>query len=84
VGHREGYVSFSFWDTETSGQSTSDGGTGKTTVEMQDIDTFTDTETPGLLEPWDMIKVANPDIRNLVYIWNIVDDVTYPFLSWQS
>jgi len=84
VGHREGYVSFSFWDTVTSGQSTSDGGTGKTTVEMQGIDTFTDTETPGLLEPWDMIKVDNPGTRNSNYIWNIVDDETYPFLSWQS
>ena len=84
VGHREGYVSFSFWDTETSGQSTSDGGTGKTTAEMQDIDTFTDTETPGLYEPWDMIAVANPGTRNSNYIWNIVDDETYPFLSWQS
>jgi hypothetical protein len=29
-----------FWDTETSGWSTSPGGTGKTTVEMQTITTF--------------------------------------------
>ena len=84
VGYREGYVSFSFWDTATSGQDTSDGGTGKTTAEMQDIDTFTDTETQGLYEPWDMIAVANPGTRNSNYIWNIVDDETYPFLSWQS
>jgi hypothetical protein len=31
-----------FWDTQTSGWSTSPGGTGKTTVEMQTISTFTD------------------------------------------
>jgi hypothetical protein len=72
----DGIVSNSFWDTETSGQATSDGGTGKTTTEMQDIDTFTDAG-------WDIIGVANLGIRNLSYIWNIVDDETYPFLSWQ-
>ena len=37
-----GSVSNSLWDTETSGQSTSGGGTGKTTAEMQTISTFTD------------------------------------------
>ena len=76
-------VSNSFWDTETSGQATSDGGTGKNTTEMKDIVTFTDTETEGLDEPWDMTTVANPGTRNPSYIWNIVDDETYPFLSWQ-
>jgi hypothetical protein len=69
-------VSNSFWDTETSGQDTSDGGTGKTTAEMQEITTFS-----GAM--WNIIGVANPSIRNTSYIWNIVDDVTYPFLSWQ-
>ena len=83
IGRNAGTESNSFWDTETSGQATSDGGTGKTTAEMQDIDTFTDTETEGLDEPWDIIAVANPSTRNLSYIWNIVDEETYPFLSWQ-
>jgi len=69
-------VSNSFWDTETSGQATSDGGTGKNTTEMQDITTFSGAT-------WDIVAVANPSIRNPSYIWNIVDDVTYPFLSWQ-
>ena len=31
-----------FWDTQTSGWSTSPGGTGKTTAEMQTMSTFTD------------------------------------------
>ncbi len=37
VGHIRvlGRVSQSFWDTQTSGQTTSAGGTGKTTVQMQ-------------------------------------------------
>ena len=32
---------------------------------------------------WDIIAVANPSTRNTSYIWNIVNRVTYPFLSWQ-
>jgi len=76
-------ITNSFWDTETSGQATSDGGTGKTTAEMRDIATFTDTETEGLDEAWDIITVGGPGIRNPSYIWNIVNGVTYPFLSWQ-
>jgi len=37
-----GSVTHCFWDTQTSGWSTSPGGTGKTTEEMQTITTFTD------------------------------------------
>lgn len=74
--NEEGTVSDSFWDIETSGQATSDGGTGKTTTEMRDIATFSGAG-------WNIIAVADPGTRNPSYIWNIVDDVTYPFLSWQ-
>jgi len=70
-------VSDSFWDTETSGQATSAGGTGKNTTEMKDIATFSGAG-------WNITAVANPGTRNLSYIWNIVNGVTYPFLSWQS
>jgi len=77
------YVSNSFWDTKTSGQATSDGGTGKNTTEMKDITTFNDTETEGLDEPWNIIGVDNPDDRDTGYVWNIVDSTAYPFLSWQ-
>jgi len=37
-----GIVSNSFWDTETSGQSSSAGGMGLTTAEMQDINNYLD------------------------------------------
>jgi len=77
-------VSNSFWDVETSGIGVSDGGTGKMTAEMMDIATYTDTETEGLDEAWDMVAVADADHRNPAYTWNIVDGQTYPFLSWQS
>ena len=75
-GYYVGPVNNSFWDTQTSGQATSDGGIGKTTAEMQDIATFSGAD-------WNITAVANPGTRNPSYIWNIVDDVTYPFLSWQ-
>ncbi len=70
-------VTSSFWDTETSGQGSSDGGTPKTTAQMKDFDTF---DSAG----WNIITVADSSTRNTDYIWNIVDNVTYPFLSWQS
>jgi len=71
-----GPVTNSFWDIETSGQATSDGGTGKTTAEMQHITTFS-------IEGWNIIAVALNE-TNSAYIWNTVNNVTYPFLSWQS
>jgi hypothetical protein len=70
-----GTVSNSFWDTKTSGQATSAGGTGKTTAEMQDIATF-------LWAAWDICTVA-PGATNPAYTWNIIHEQTYPFLSWQ-
>ncbi|MHC4111657.1 MAG: GLUG motif-containing protein [Planctomycetota bacterium] len=38
----QGEVSASFWDVNTSGQTTSSGGTGKSTAEMQTASTFFD------------------------------------------
>jgi len=76
VGYNDGTVSDSFWNVETSGQATSAGGIGKTTIQMQDITTFSGAT-------WDIIAVANPSTRNPSYIWNIVDDETYPCLSWE-
>jgi hypothetical protein len=76
VGYNKGTVSNSFWNTQTSGRLTSDGGTGKTTSEIKAIATFSGAG-------WNIVTVANPDTRNPAYIWNIVDGQTYPFLSWQ-
>jgi hypothetical protein len=69
-------VSNSFWDKETSGQATSASGTGKTTAQMKNIAMFSGAG-------WNIIAVANTGERNPSFPWNIVDDVTYPFLSWQ-
>jgi hypothetical protein len=72
-----GRVRSSFWDVKTSGQATSDGGAGKTTEQMKNITAFLDAG-------WDIVAVSGPGQRNPAYIWNIVDGVTYPFLSWQA
>ena len=77
VGQNNDIVSNSFWDTQTSGQGSSAGGTGKNTTEMKDFTTFS-------VVGWNITTVDNSDDRNTDYIWNIVDDETYPFLSWQS
>jgi len=77
VGYRfKSRVRNSFWDTETSGQVTSAGGTGKTTAQMKDIATFSGAA-------WNIVAVGSSSERNPAYIWNIANGVTYPFLSWQ-
>lgn len=72
----ESPVLFSFWDVETSGQSTSAGGTGKTTAQMKTKSTFTSAG-------WDFVgesENGNDDI------WDIDSGKNdgYPFFSWQS
>ena len=72
-----------YWDVDTSGIGTdgstneSSMGTGKSTVNMQKFNTF-DPE-------WDIITVTSisEEDRNTDKIWNIVDESSYPFLSWQ-
>lgn len=66
----------SFYDKDTTGQTASAGGTGKTTAEMQDIDTYTDVTTTGLDDPWDMAELAN----HIDEIWGIDDGNDYPVL----
>jgi len=76
VGYSSGGTAInSFWDTQTSGQYTSAGGTGLNTTEMQDITTFS--------AYWDIVAVSDIGERDPGHIWNIVDDETYPFLSWE-
>jgi len=52
-----------FWDTETAGTAVSDGGTGKTTSQMQRKSTFTDTG-------WDFI---------IIWAINGITNAGYPF-----
>lgn len=87
VGSNLGVVHNSFWDIETTNQTESDGGTGKTTAEMKDVATFTDLSTAGLDEPWDFANNPNDD-EGEKDIWTIdereeIND-GYPFLTWQE
>ena len=75
VGLNEDVVSNSFWDIETSGQATSAGGTGRTAAQMRDIATFSGAG-------WNIVTVADGE-TNSGYIWNTINGVTYPFLSWE-
>jgi len=66
-------VTFSFWDTQTSGQVTSDGGTGKTTPEMQIAGTFLDAG-------WDFVDETENGTED---IWWILEGQSYPRLWWE-
>ncbi len=72
----DGRIRNSFWDAETTGQISSDGGTGKSTEEMQSIETYTDTETTGLDQPWDIARGGEWSGE----IWYIYDEEDYPRL----
>jgi The GLUG motif len=63
----------SFWNLETSGQSTSAGGTGKTTAEMKKAQTFLDAG-------WDFVGETGNGTED---IWRILDGLDYPRLSWE-
>ncbi len=56
-------VSNSLWDTETSNQSTSSGGTGKTTAEMKTESTYTDAGWD-FTTIWEMIGVNYPRLQD--------------------
>jgi len=69
----KGEIANSFWDIETSGQAISDGGTGKTTAEMQTASTF-------LEAGWDFVGES---INGTEDIWSICEGTNYPRLAWQ-
>jgi|GEM_PF-1683660 len=77
----------SFWNTESSGQSSSAAGTGKTTVEMKTLETFTDESMVGLTTAWDFETNPCDDVVDNNY-WDMDYSETinhgYPFLSWEN
>lgn len=76
------WVTNSFWDIETSGQTTSSGGTGKTTAEMLDVATYTSLVTVGLSLSWDFVGNPYDDTGNNDY-WDINDVINngYPYFA---
>jgi parallel beta-helix repeat protein len=63
-----------FWDVQTSGWTTSDGGTGKTTAEMQMSSTF-------LYAGWDFVDETENGTED---IWWILEGQDYPHLWWED
>ena len=66
-------ITSSFWDKETSGQTVSSGGTGLTTVLMQDVNTYLDAG-------WDF---AGETINGPNDIW-VMPEADYPRLWWED
>jgi hypothetical protein len=67
-------VTTSFWDIETTGQSTSAGGVGKTTAEMKTQSTFT-------VAGWNFVGEVTNGTKD---IWRMCSDgASYPLLWWQ-
>jgi hypothetical protein len=66
-------VTACFWDIETSGQTTSAAGTGRTTSEMQTAGTF-------LEAGWDFVDETANGTND---IWWILEGRDYPRLWWQ-
>lgn len=59
IGENEdGVVTGSFWDVDTSGQTSSEGGTGKSTAEMQTKSTFTNAGWD-FVQTWDICEGRN-------------------------
>lgn len=65
-------ITNSFWDIETTGQATSAGGIGKTTLEMQDINTY-------LNAGWDFVDEVTNGTED---IWAIQPELNlgYPYI----
>jgi len=67
-------VTSSFWDTDTSGQTESAGGTGKTTAEMKTMSTFTEAG-------WDFLGESDNGTDD---VWRMCQGgVDYPRLRWE-
>jgi hypothetical protein len=66
-------VTACFWDTQTSGQTRSAGGTGKTTAEMKTAKTYLDAG-------WDFVGETANGTKD---IWRIDEGEDYPRLWWE-
>ncbi|MFH1719304.1 MAG: GLUG motif-containing protein, partial [Planctomycetota bacterium] len=73
VGSNNGFATSSFWDIETSGQTTIGCGIGKTTAEMQTASTF-------LEAGWDFVGES---VNGTEGIWSICEGTNYPRFAWQ-
>lgn len=78
-GDNSGTISDCFWDTETSGEATSDGGTGETTAQMKTQATFTDAGWD-FSTIWEMSSVLNDGYPSLIDV-SVISTVTTQAVS---
>jgi rhodanese-related sulfurtransferase len=71
--HNAGIINGCFWDIETSGMTTSDGGIGKRAADMQMASTF-------LEAGWDFVDETENGTED---IWWILEGQDYPRLFWE-
>ena len=72
-GYQGGSIISTFWDVETSGLTESDGGTGLTTAEMQDVDSYLDVG-------WDFVDETDNGTDDLWWM----PERDYPRLWWEA
>jgi hypothetical protein len=73
-------VASSFWDTQTSGRTTSAGGTGKTTAEMKQINTFANWD---FVETWGIEDNQTYPFLKLIYpVGDLNHDKVVNFLDF--
>jgi len=75
-GYGSGSETNCFWDTQVSGQSSSYGGTGKTTAELQSTTTYTEAG-------WDFLNVEDDKTNDY---WDLIstENSGYPVMVWQG
>lgn len=61
IGDDRGDVTDSYWDTEASGQSTSGGGTGFTTSEMQGSEADNNMSGFDFTDTWEIVQESDED-----------------------
>jgi hypothetical protein len=72
-GANAGEAADSYWDTQTSGTTISSGGTGLTTTEMNDQNSFTGWDFPGV---WDISSTINDGYPFLSLLGSIGSQAT--------
>jgi len=74
VGVNQGIVTASFWDTQVSSRTRSEGGTNKTTSQMHDIRTYLDAQ-------WDFVGEFASGTHE---VWQMPEGGGYPVLAMLS
>ena len=82
AGITDSKITNCFYDLTIESDAVS-SSTGKTTAEMRDIDTYTDTATAGLDEAWTMTTLSSHNGEASPNLWAIDDGNAYPILWYE-